>query len=171
MPSNNNRKSMSNKTSNTVSSSQPNWAMLSFICLAIILFVAYYYAYKSNRDTFANASDSESESDDSDASGDSGEPNLTASKDEKVVALFYADWCPHCVDFKPHYKKAMSSLNGKKHNGKKLRLVMVDCVKYNSLAKKHNVNGFPTVKIFNDDKTSDEYSGDRSLEGLTSYFS
>ena len=24
------------------------------------------------------------------------------------ILFFYADWCPHCVSFKPDYKKAMS---------------------------------------------------------------
>ena len=160
MPSNNNRKSMSNKISNTIGSSNTNWAMLSFVSLAIILFVAYYFAYKSNRET-----ETKSEAFEND------EPNLKVLSGEKVVALFYADWCPHCVDFKPHYKKAMSELNGKKNKGKTLRFVMVDCDKYKSLASENDVGGFPTVKILNDDKTSDEYSGDRSYEGLTSYFS
>ena len=162
MPSNNNRKSMSNKISNSIGSSNTNWAMLSFVSLAIILFVAYYFAYKSNRDAFTNANDS---------SSSTSPPNLDVNKGEKVVAIFYADWCPHCVDFKPHYKKAMSELSGKKNKGKTLRFVMVDCDKYKSLASENDVSGFPTVKILNDDKTSDEYSGDRSYEGLTSYFS
>ena len=65
----------------------------------------------------------------------------------------------------------MSELSGKKNKGKTLRFVMVDCDKYKSLASENDVSGFPTVKILNDDKTSDEYSGDRSYEGLTSYFS
>jgi len=160
MPSNNNRKSMSNKISNSIGSSNTNWAMLSFVSLAIILFVAYYFAYKSNRET-----ETKSEAFEND------KPNLKVLSGEKVVALFYADWCPHCVDFKPHYKKAMSELSGKKNKGKTLRFVMVDCDKYKSLASENDVSGFPTVKIFNDDKTSDEYSGDRSYEGLTSYFS
>ena len=160
MPSNNNRKSMSNKISNSIGSSNTNWAMLSFVSLAIILFVAYYFAYKSNRET-----ETKSEAFEND------KPNLKVLSGEKVVALFYADWCPHCVDFKPHYKKAMSELSGKKNKGKTLRFVMVDCDKYKSLASENDVSGFPTVKILNDDKTSDEYSGDRSYEGLTSYFS
>jgi thiol-disulfide isomerase/thioredoxin len=160
MPSNNNRKSMTNKTSNTIGSSNTNWAMLSFVSLAIILFVAYYFAYKNNRETETKAEAFEND-----------KPDLKVSSGEKVVALFYADWCPHCVDFKPHYKKAMSKLNGKKNKGKTLRFVMVDCDKYKSLASENDVGGFPTVKILNDDKTSDEYSGDRSYEGLTSYFS
>ena len=81
MPSNNNRKSMSNKISNSIGSSNTNWAMLSFVSLAIILFVAYYFAYKSNREAFKN----------DDSSSSTASPNLSVSSGEKVVALFYAD--------------------------------------------------------------------------------
>ena len=146
---NNNKKSMS-----LPSMSKNNWAMLSFLALVIIVFTMYYFAYKSNYEPF-----------------EGGEPNLTVVKEETIVALFYAVWCPHCVSFKPDYKKAMSNLNGKKHNGKTLRFEMVDCDKYKSLSKQHDVSGFPTVKILNDDGTSDEYKGTRSYEGLTDYFS
>lgn len=130
--------------------------MLMFIALIAIVVGIYYFSYKKNREPFEDGSD---------------EPNLNVKKGEKVIALFYADWCPHCVSFKPHYKKAMASLDGNKHKGKTMRFVMVDCDKYKSLSKKYDVAGFPTVKILNDDNTNDEYSGARSLEGLTSYFS
>ena len=152
MPSNNN-----NKKTNSRSSKQ-DYTMVAFLGLLVVLFGAYYLATKSNNaintiDTFEN-----------------GEPNLQASNGEVIVALFYADWCPHCVAFKPDYKKAMSELNGNEHKGKTLRFVMVDCDKYKSLAKENDVSGFPTVKILNDDGSSEEHDGERTFEGLTSYF-
>jgi thiol-disulfide isomerase/thioredoxin len=155
MVANNNRKSNSNSTS---SISKQNWSMLAFIALVVMVFAVYYVTYSSNRDSFVGEDSSSN-------------PNLTVSSNETLVALFYADWCPHCVAFKPDYKKAMSNLNGNKYKGKTLRFVMVDCDKNKSIAKENNVSGFPTVKILNDDKTSSEYSGERSYEGLSSYFS
>ena len=77
-----------------------NWSMLAFIALIVLLFAIYYLSYKSNYEH----SNFESFA--------SGEPNLTVSSNEIVIALFYADWCPHCVSFKPDYKKAMTKLNG-----------------------------------------------------------
>ena len=47
---------------------------------------------------------------------------------------------------------------------------MVDCDKHKTLAKENDVSGFPTVKILNDDGSSEEYDGERSFEGLSSYF-
>jgi thiol-disulfide isomerase/thioredoxin len=148
--------SFNNKKSNTRSSSKQDYSMVAFLGLLVVLFGAYYLASKSNntQESFENV-----------------EPNLKAANGEAIVALFYADWCPHCVSFKPDYKKAMSELNGNNYKGKKLRFVMVDCDKYKSLAKENNVSGFPTVKILNDNGSSEEYDGERSFEGLTNYFS
>lgn len=147
-----------------------------FLVLIIILFALYYLTYKSNRDAFTNNSNTKNKkmsggSSSSGSNSSSGTPNLKPSQGETVVALFYADWCPHCVEFKPDYKKAMSSLSGNKYKGKALRLELVDCVANKSIASENNVSGFPTVKIFTDDNKSSEYSGERTYEGLTSYFS
>ena len=152
MPSSNNKR---NNSRNSRSSSKGDWTMIAFLGLVVVLFGAYYIATKSNRanEPFEN-----------------GAPNLKAANGETIVALFYADWCPHCVSFKPHYKKAMTELNGNDHKGKTLRFVMVDCDKYKSLAKENDVSGFPTVKLLNDDGSSKDYDGERSFEGLTSYF-
>jgi len=155
MPSSNNKRNNGGRsTSNT------DWTMLAFVGLLIVLFGAYYLATQSNR-AGAGAGPEPFEN---------GKPNLKVSKGETVVALFYADWCPHCVAFKPDYKKAMGSLNGTDYNGKTLRFVMVDCDKYKSLATENDVSGFPTVKIIKDDKSSEEYDGERTFEGLTNYF-
>ena len=151
MPSTHNK-----RNSSVRSSSKTDWTMLAFLGLLVVLFVAYYLATKSNRadpEPFEN-----------------GAPNLNVSSGETVVALFYADWCPHCVAFKPDYKKATAELNGSEHKGKTLRFIMVDCEKYKSLASENDVSGFPTVKIMNDDNSSKDYDGPRTFEGLTSYF-
>jgi len=150
---NNNRNSSKSKQNNK----PVNWSMLALILLLGIAFYAYFNVYKTNNEQFE----------------DSGSPNLNVASGEVVVALFYADWCPHCVDFKPHYKKAMSNLNGNTYKAKKLRFEMVDCDAHKSLSKEYGVSGFPTVKILKSNNTSDieEYSGERSYEGLSEYFS
>jgi protein disulfide-isomerase A1 len=124
------------------------------MALIAILFAIYYFTYKSNREPFS-----------------SGSPKLKASKGETVVALFYADWCPHCVAFKPDFLKAQEDMNGSSSKGKTLRLELVDCVANKTIASENSVSGFPTVKIFTDDNKSSEYKGERTYEGLTSYLS
>ena len=149
----------SNSSSSSRSMSKDNYYCLVFLALIAILFAIYYFTYKSNREPFGSKNNN------------SGSPNLKADKDEKVVALFYADWCPHCVAFKPDFMKAKSDMNGRKSDGKTLRLELVDCVANKTISSENSVSGFPTVKIFTDDNKSSEYSGERSYEGLTSYFS
>ena len=163
MPSSNNRNSNSNKMSMSSMSSSLSFgknknstAALGLVVIIILIATAYYYIYKTNKnEPFENSS---------------GPPNLSPSSGESIVALFYADWCPHCVKFKPDFKKASKSLNGQMYKNNKLNFVMVDCDKYKDLSKKYDVSGFPTVKIFSNG-SSVEYNGDRSFDGLTSYFS
>ena len=90
-------------------------------------------------------------------------PNLTPADDEIVVALFWADWCPHCVSFKPTFEKVASDLAGTttKVTNKKLRFEKVDCVALAPLAKKYGVQGYPTIKIIRGDDDMDEYTGSR----------
>jgi len=174
--SNSSRSSSSSKASSSSNSSNSSRSMgkqsyqgLALIALIVMVFAIYYFTYKSNNDKFTNYNSVSSGSSGSSSSSGST-PNLKAAQGETVVALFYADWCPHCVAFKPDYTKAMSSLSGTKYKGKTLRLELVDCVANTTIATENSVSGFPTVKIFNDDKTSSEYKGDRTYEGLTSYF-
>lgn len=169
----NNSSKSSNSSSSSKSMSKDNYYCLIFLALIAILFAIYYFTYKSNREPFSdnNNNDNNSRRKNSGRSSSSGSPNLKASQGETVVALFYADWCPHCVAFKPDFMKARKDMNGSEHQGKKLRLELVDCVANKTIASENSVSGFPTVKIFTDDNKSSEYSGERSYEGLTSYFS
>jgi thiol-disulfide isomerase/thioredoxin len=101
------------------------------------------------------------------------EPNLTPNDDEIVVGLFWADWCPHCVRFKPTFEKVASDLSGTetKKSKKKLRFEKVDCVALAPLAKKYGVQGYPTIKIIRSDKDMDEYEGSREENEFAKYLS
>ena len=167
MPSNNN----SSKSVMNMSKKQQQWAMLVFLGLLVLLVVSLYYMRKNN-ENFEAVDDNDVQSEMSDTLIDSTsvKPNLSPAKGECVVALFYADWCPHCVNFKPHYKKAMAELNGKPgKDGKKLRLEMVDCDADKNISKKYDVSGYPTVKLIKDNGQQVEYGGERTYEGLRKY--
>ena len=101
------------------------------------------------------------------------EPNLKAGDDEIVVALFWADWCPHCVSFKPTFEKVAEDLDGTttKKSNKKLRFEKVDCVALAPLAKKYGVQGYPTIKIIGGDGDMDEYEGSREEHEFAKYLS
>ena len=94
-------------------------------------------------------------------------PSFYFANDEIVVALFWADWCPHCVSFKPTFEKVANDLAGTKTKvtNKKLRFEKIDCVALAPLAKKYGVQGYPTIKIIRGssdmNNDMDEYTGSR----------
>lgn len=107
-------------------------------------------------------------------SGLDAEPQLTPDPSECVVALFYADWCPHCTTFKPIFEKAKEMMeqktcNANKLKGKNLRFVKVNADNYPALTKQYNVNGYPTVKLITKEKVMD-YEGGRDLNSMNQYF-
>jgi thiol-disulfide isomerase/thioredoxin len=135
-------------------------AIAALVVLLISVVLGYYYVVKSNSEGFF---------------GDNGsEPSLKPSADECVVALFYADWCPHCVNFKPIFQKAKDTMTNKpctasNLKGKKLRFEMVDCEACPALAKQYSVNGYPTVKLITGEGIT-EYSKGRDLDSMNNYF-
>ena len=108
------------------------------------------------------------------AGADNSEPKLTPNPSECVVALFYADWCPHCVHFKPIFQKAkemmeQQSCTAPELKGKTLRFERVDCEAYPALAKQYSINGYPTVKLITTDRVF-EYDRGRDLDSMNNYF-
>ena len=126
--------------------------------MLLMFLVVYYYMYISNQksESFTNPQLSETD--------------LKPAKNEVVLGLFYADWCPHCRDFKPEWKKAQDELNGTKvGSGLKAKLVSVDCEANPDLAKKYEIQGYPTIKVIKADGTVEEFTDDRSLSGIKNY--
>lgn len=78
------------------------------------------------------------------------------------VELYYANWCPHCVNFKSDWKKFKKAVDGK-----------IVCRQYEEsehkeLMAKKNINGFPTLRIIVDGNM-EEYEGQRNFETLYNY--
>lgn len=72
--------------------------------------------------------------------------DLQPKEGEVVVALFSADWCPHCKDYKPSWEKLRAANDNKSLNGKKVRFVDADCSdKAHPASSTYKVEGYPTV--------------------------
>ena len=52
-----------------------------------------------------------------------------------------APWCGHCKSLAPEYDKAASLLKGV------VKVVAVDATAVESLARKYQIQGFPTIKV------------------------
>lgn len=81
--------------------------------------------------------------------------------DEVWLIEFYAPWCGHCKNLIPEMKKVGSYLKGV------VKVGAVDATKYESLGRKYEIKGFPTLKIFgNDKKNPIDYQGERSATSM-----
>jgi thiol-disulfide isomerase/thioredoxin len=88
---------------------------------------------------------------------------VTPKNGETVVALFAADWCPHCVNYKPTWKKIQEE--AKSANEKRIRFVTVDCTENNPYKEKFDIKGYPTVLAISASGHKDVEDRD-TLEGM-----
>ena len=90
------------------------------------------------------------------------------NESKQTLLFFYADWCPHCTNFKPEVMK----LKKQNESNKQLEVkILEESVCPPDLMKKHNIRGFPTVILVNSDSNGVEthanpYQGERTMDGL-----
>lgn len=80
-----------------------------------------------------------------------------------AVVEFFAPWCGHCKQLTPEYEKAATLLQGI------VKVVAVDATTSESLAKRFSISGFPSIKVFgNDKKNPVDYNGQRTGDAIAS---
>lgn len=91
--------------------------------------------------------------------------NPKSIKNKKIAyVMFYADWCPHC------HRAAPEWLEFSKTVPKSTVVCVMDSVKYPELAHELGVNGYPTIKVFNQHGMFErDYSGNPSAESLKEF--
>jgi protein disulfide-isomerase A6 len=72
-----------------------------------------------------------------------------------VRVLYYsAPQCGHCVSAAPEYEKGAKIVEGV------INFAAVDMTKYGNLGSKYGIRGYPTFKLFGDNKDSPlDYNG------------
>ena len=90
--------------------------------------------------------------------------NMTGGgeKKNKTVYLFKAEWCPHCIGFKPTWE------NLSKKIGKEVKFVTYDSEENKQDIKDFKVSGFPTIILKVNNKAI-EYVGPRDELSLTEF--
>lgn len=91
--------------------------------------------------------------------------SLLAENKDGLLAEFYAPWCGHCKKIAPEYEKAAQQLAA---DGSNVKLVKIDATVESSLATKHGVNGYPTLKWFVGGEPMD-YDGPREAAGIVNW--
>jgi protein disulfide-isomerase A6 len=81
--------------------------------------------------------------------------------DDIWIVEFYANWCGHCKNLAPEYKKAAKALKGV------VKLGAVDMDQHQSVGAPYSIKGFPTIKVFGKNKNSpSDYNGQRTAQGI-----
>lgn len=82
-----------------------------------------------------------------------------------ILVKFYAPWCGHCKRLAPEYEEAAKRLAG---DDPAVPLAKVDCTNESGgkdICGQHEVQGYPTVKIFRNGQASD-YDGGRDADSI-----
>ena len=97
---------------------------------------------------------------------DSNFHSMVTKSDDMWFVEFYAPWCGHCKNLKPHWVGLAKSVKGK------VKVGAVDCTQHQQTCSEFGVQGFPTVKFFGENKERPEdYNGPREENDLVNFAS
>uniref|UniRef100_T1JB37 Protein disulfide-isomerase A6 homolog n=1 Tax=Strigamia maritima TaxID=126957 RepID=T1JB37_STRMM len=83
------------------------------------------------------------------------------NSDDVWIVEFFAPWCGHCQNMVPEYEKAAKALKGLVNVG------AVNADDHKTLAEQYKVKGFPTIKIFGQNKKAPlDFNGARNADAF-----
>jgi len=68
------------------------------------------------------------------------------------MVLYYAEWCGHCNEMKPEWKKVISNFNNKKTNSNKINIAEIESKHIEKMPNKPSIEGYPSIKMYNNGK-------------------
>lgn len=84
-----------------------------------------------------------------------------------VLTEFFAPWCGYCKILGPEFSKAADILN---ESHPAIKLAQVDCTEQEDLCHKHEIRGYPTLKVMRGPfQQPDDYDGPRDADGIVNY--
>ena len=116
----------------------------------VLLYVIFYYVLPSNglfKENFENAN-----------------VDSMLSDNSKKLVYFYMTGCGHCKKFTPIWDQFCSS------NSSSIKTYKFEQAQVRDQITSYSISGFPTILLLDENNAKiDEYSGERSVEALTSY--
>ena len=74
------------------------------------------------------------------------------------MVLYYAEWCGHCQTMKPEWNKVVKKL---KKNNNNVNIAEIESNHIDKLVNKPNIQGFPTIKMYNNGKEVANFEDER----------
>tara|TARA_B110000444_G_scaffold160962_2_gene150405 strand:- start:80 stop:574 length:495 start_codon:yes stop_codon:yes gene_type:complete len=82
--------------------------------------------------------------------------SLDVDVDNISIMYFYTEWCPYCKKAQPEWDKFEQHVdNINSTNDYKVILSSINCDEKKSIADKHGVEGYPSIKLFYKGKVHD----------------
>lgn len=97
---------------------------------------------------------------------------FSESDESPTFVMFHVPWCGYCKKTTPIWNELKSSgvLNSKDAN---VKILDINCEDDKEIAKKHKVDGYPTIKYFphglGNANSSVIYNNDRDLDSFKSF--
>ena len=85
--------------------------------------------------------------------------------EKRTIYFYYANWCPHCVSFKPTWNKIKEYIDDPKNKLKSVSYEEYEDGSNPTVMQRDNINGFPTIKMKFGNKTI-EYNGPRDFDTI-----
>ena len=93
--------------------------------------------------------------------------NLMKSGDWMV--LYYAEWCGYCKTMKPEWKNVVEKLNNPQINTKNINTAEVESSHIGKLLNKPVIDGYPTIKMYNNGKEIAKFNDDRIASKIEAF--
>ena len=86
-------------------------------------------------------------------------------KDGDWMVLYYADWCGHCQHMKPEWQKVVNKMK----SSNMVNVAEIESSHIGDLVNKPQVNGFPTIKMYNNGNEKANFEDERVADKMEKF--